>query len=111
LRSRIEIEFQRQRVPLPPKAVQMPSPASLLQLVKSGDVVTVLPIEIARNDVRAGSIAVLDGSWRFSPYAYGIYVRTMETQGEATRRFTRIVERVVHDLRLVKSAAVARTAL
>jgi LysR family pca operon transcriptional activator len=104
LRNRIELEFQRQRVPLAPKAVQMPSPASLLQLVKTGDVVTVLPIEIVRDDVRAGSIAILHGSWRFSPYAYGSYVRTMEAPGDATRRFTRIVERVVQDLRLSRTA-------
>jgi DNA-binding transcriptional LysR family regulator len=103
LRDRIEVEFQRQRVPLPPKAVQMPSPASLLQLVRSGDVVTVLPIEIVRDDVRAGSIVALHGSWRFSPYAYGTYVRTAEASSEAARRFTRTVERVVQDLRLSRT--------
>jgi DNA-binding transcriptional LysR family regulator len=103
LRNRIETEFQRQRVPLPLKAVQMPSPASLLALVKGSDVVTVLPIEMVRDDMRAGTITVLHGSWRFSPYAYGIYVRTARAPSEAARRFARIVEGVVQDLGLSRT--------
>jgi DNA-binding transcriptional LysR family regulator len=85
------------------KAVQMPSPASLLALVKGSDVVTVLPIEMVRDDMRAGTITVLHGSWRFSPYAYGIYVRTARAPSEAARRFARIVEGVVQDLGLSRT--------
>jgi LysR family transcriptional regulator of gallate degradation len=103
LRNRVETEFQRQRVPLPSKAVQMPSPASLLSLVKGSDVMTVLPLEMVRDDVRAGTITVLHGSWRFSPYAYGTYVRTTRAPSEAARRFARIVEGVVQDLGLSRT--------
>ena len=93
---------QRQRVPLPSRRAAT-SPASLLALVKGSDVVTVLPIEMVRDDMRAGTITVLHGSWRFSPYAYGIYVRTTRAPSEAARRFARIVERVVQDLGLSRT--------
>jgi hypothetical protein len=53
--------------------------------------------------MRAGTVTVLHGSWRFSPYAYGTYVRTTRAPSEAARRFARIVESVVQDLGLSRT--------
>jgi LysR family transcriptional regulator, pca operon transcriptional activator len=103
-RRRIEREFERQQLKLPSKQIEMPSPSAMLRIVKTSDVVTALPYEIVKDELRAGTMGEIKGAWRFLAYPYGVFARKQPAPSAAIRRLLRAIERTMATLARQPSA-------